>query len=48
MYDTRNKNIERIEESRDAFIEEKRRELQIAEDELVKAQGRDSGSIEKN
>lgn len=48
VIDTRNKNIERIEESRDAFIEEKRNELQIAEDELVKAQGRDSGSIEKN
>ena len=43
----RDKNILKIEESRDSFIKQKNNELQIAEDELSKAQGRDSGGIDK-
>lgn len=43
----RDKNILKIEESRDSFLKQKNNALQAAEDELSKAQGRDSGGIDK-
>jgi len=39
--------ISKIEEKRDTFVSTKRLELVKAEDELTKAQGKDSGDIEK-
>lgn len=41
-------SISDIENERDEFIREKRAELEVAETELVTAQGRDSGTLQNN
>ena len=47
LIQAREEKVKEIETARDAFISEKRKELEIAENELTQAQGRDSGGIDK-
>ena len=47
LIQAREEKVKEFETARDAFIAEKRKELEIAENELTQAQGRDSGGIDK-